>query len=245
MEYKFGKARESCQRCQRAFDDGETFYSAVVAAADVPDLERVEPPADAKPVPKIADGKRGRGKAVEKASDEDDAELARFDVCGRCWSEADELRVFSWWTSTKLAKPKRAPMVDPEFLWTLLARASAAIPEAERPPFEYAPLDVDGLSIDEDGVGETTKPDAGPAFTPGEARALAYLAALGLMRLRQVKLLKHTRHGRIEFLHFTDRNGHNRFAVLDPNLTDEAIAELERTLDRIAASFEVAEPSTA
>ena len=148
----------------------------------------------------------------EDAGDDDEREdpgFLRMDLCTACWLTADREPLYSWWQGVKAPTPRKPPTEDQEFLWALLSRAR-----------RHADLDA---------------PDGGRDM---QAAGHAYVAALGLLRLKHLKLGRHFRSEGHEFLVFTGRESRrHEIVILDPGFSDDQFLLVEEQLEELQSVF--------
>lgn len=79
------------------------------------------------------------------------------------------------------------------------------------------------------------QPQPDGAFTAEEMQRFAYVAALGLMRLKKLKLRGTRRQGKAEYLVFeTPGKGKDSYEVLNPGLDEHGVMQVEERLGELA-----------
>ena len=136
------------------------------------------------------------------------SEFHRLDLCLDCWDKQIKERYFSWWQMQKAPKPKLPVLKDIEFLWQLFYQAKSILEDAE-------------TVYPEDKITE--------------AEHFAYISALGLMRMKQ---LKHSAYENDdeghEFLIFTQSGTKNRVVVKDPKINAVMLSKLEEKMEKLS-----------
>ena len=257
VDYKFGRVRTSCAICEQPFQTGDLIRSvlrevvpqsddwsggesgsdagpaAIDGAEDAPETAATASTAATAPTaattnespatedastPEPAEASEGSADAPATFTDglSAEPEYERIDVCPRCWpTYGPPSDVYSWWARERLDERPKAPIQDPEFLWMLLGAT-----RAEADPERDEPTDRDLISVH-----------------------LAYLAALGLLRLKQFELKRHFRQDNVPFLVFHAKSTSREYAVLDPEPSDEGLEAVERLLEEVAARMRDREES--
>jgi len=148
----------------------------------------------------------------EKNSNAGLSDYQRVDSCLECWEKdiEKEIKYFSWWQMQKAPKKKLPALKDLEFLWQLFYQARTIL--------ENIDTDAD---IENDKIAE--------------AENFAYVSALGLMRMRQLKLASYENEDESEFLVFTQTGTKNRLKVKDPKINAETLSKLEEKLEKLSA----------
>jgi len=154
------------------------------------------------------DSNRQTGSDDEKSENTEQADYKRIDSCFECWDKEQTEKYFSWWQMQKAPKKKLPALKDLEFLWQLFYQAKSIL--------ENTDADIDDTKII-------------------EAENFAYVSALGLMRMRQMKLSSYENEEETEFLVFTQTGTKNRLKVKDPKINPETLAKLEEKLEKLSA----------
>ena len=149
--------------------------------------------------------KQDESKAENNTSDGQN-DFQRIDLCLDCWDKQNHSEYFSWWQMQKSPKPKLPALKDLEFLWQLFYQAKSVIDDVET-------------------VRDSTKIE--------EAENFAYVSALGLMRMKQLKLALYANEDNAEFLVFTQTGTKNRIKVKDPKINANTLAKMEEKLEKL------------
>lgn len=205
MEYKFSRTALQCSKCQRRFQDEEHYRSALRLSRSTTDA----------------------------------TELAREDFCIPCWEalipeSPEQAEIFSWWINQREKMPEKPPTSDPAFLWSLLSHALAGgtLLVGGPPSSEALPADGSAESpVDSAGTADASETEsAAPTAYADLTAPLKYLAALGLMRLKQLKLEQTVVDVGVPHLVFTSRKSRGKIMVADPQLASDEFAPLEEHL---------------
>jgi hypothetical protein len=153
---------------------------------------------------------------------EGDAEGAftRVDICMEAWERQGPEGYTAWWPSEYSSKRKPA-LMDPDALWEVFHKARQTPAEGTE--------ETGQTPAEEEATEETTE-----QFTQEDLDRFAYVAALGLMRLKKLKLKQTRRAGKREYLVFeTPGRASQRetYEVLNPELDE---AGVEQVQDRLA-----------
>ncbi|MCD4657268.1 MAG: hypothetical protein K8S87_06960 [Planctomycetes bacterium] len=144
----------------------------------------------------------------EQNENDGQTDYQRVDSCLECWEKEKQEKYFSWWQMQKAPKKKLPALKDLEFLWQLFYQAKSILDEV-------------------DAVQDSTKIE--------EAENFAYVSALGLMRMRQLKMASYENEDETEFLVFTQTGTKNKLKVKDPKINPETLAKLEEKLEKLSA----------
>jgi hypothetical protein len=134
----------------------------------------------------------------------------RTEISLEAWERQQPGAFVAFWFAEHSARRKPV-LLDPDMLWEVFHRA--------RMPLE-APAE-----------GEE------PEFTPEDMQRFAYVSALGLMRLKKLKLSGTRRDGKAEYLVFeTPGRGKDRqtYEVLNPELDEDGVIKVEERLSELA-----------
>ncbi|MCA8911080.1 MAG: hypothetical protein KDB82_05215 [Planctomycetes bacterium] len=148
---------------------------------------------------------------------EQEGVFQRVDICMEAWERQGEEGYVAWWPTEYSSKRKPA-LLDPDALWEVFHKARRK--KGEEPT----------------QAEEDAEPDAGPAeeFSREDLDRFAYVAALGLMRLKKLKLKGTRRSRKREYLVFETpgRAGQREsFEVLNPELDEAGVEQIQ---DRLA-----------
>ena len=137
--------------------------------------------------------------------------FTRVDICMEAWERQGEAGYIAWWPTEYSTKRKPA-LLDPDALWEVFHKARRKEDEAPAPE---APTEV-------------------AEFSREDLDRFAYVAALGLMRLKKLKLKETRRKGKREYLVF-DTPGRaaqrETYEVLNPELDEAGVENIQ---DRLA-----------
>jgi len=131
----------------------------------------------------------------------------RSEISVEAWDRQNPGAFVAYWHA-EFSRQKKPILHDPDMLWEVFHRA--------RMPQEEA--------------GEA---GAEPEFTPQDMQRFAYVAALGLMRLKKLKLTGTRRDGGAEYLVFeTPGKPKERqsYDVLNPELDENGVMQVEERL---------------
>jgi len=134
------------------------------------------------------------------------SEFYRLDLCLDCWDKQIKDRYFSYWQMQRAPKPKLPALKDLEFLWQLFYQAKSIIEDQE-------------IEHPEDKLKE--------------AEQFAYISALGLMRMKQLKHAAYENDDDGEYLIFTQTGTKNRVKVKDPKIDAPTLAKLEEKMEKL------------
>ncbi|MCA8915394.1 MAG: hypothetical protein KDB90_08275 [Planctomycetes bacterium] len=137
--------------------------------------------------------------------------FTRVDICMEAWERQGEAGYIAWWPTEYSTKRKPA-LLDPDALWEVFHKARRKEDEAPAPE---APTEV-------------------AEFSREDLDRFAYVAALGLMRLKKIKLKETRRKGKREYLVFdTPGRASQRetYEVLNPELDEAGVENIQ---DRLA-----------
>ena len=137
--------------------------------------------------------------------------FTRVDICMEAWVRQGEAGYIAWWPTEYSTKRKPA-LLDPDALWEVFHKARRKEDEAPAPE---APTEV-------------------AEFSREDLDRFAYVAALGLMRLKKIKLKETRRKGKREYLVFdTPGRASQRetYEVLNPELDEAGVENIQ---DRLA-----------
>ncbi|MHC4841970.1 MAG: hypothetical protein ACYTDT_13615 [Planctomycetota bacterium] len=118
----------------------------------------------------------------------------RVEICGEVWERQDPSGYTAWWPS-EFSTNKKPALLDPDLLWEIFHRA--------RVPVE---------------VEEGKEPE----FTAEELSQFEFVAALGLMRLKKLKMKDTIRKKGVEFM---------RFQTIGKRAKDRKVYEVKAGLD--------------
>lgn len=144
---------------------------------------------------------------------EQEGVFTRVDICMEAWERQGEAGYTAWWP-TEFSTKRKPALMDPDALWEVFHKARRA--PAETP--ETAP----------EGAEQTGQ------FSREDLDRFAYVAALGLMRLKKLKLKETRRKGKREYLVFDTpgRTGQREsYEVLNPELDEAGVENIQ---DRLA-----------
>lgn len=172
-------------------------------------ISALREPLDDAPAEGAAAGAQGTQGPPGGDDQEEDRGFARLDLCHDCWLQTDRDPLYSWWQGIKAPTPRKPPTEDQEFLWALLSRTR-----------RHADSDA---------------PEGGRDM---QAAGHAYVAALGLLRLKHLKLGRHFRQDGREFLVFTGRESRrHEIVILDPGFNDDQFGVVESQLEELQTAF--------
>jgi hypothetical protein len=152
-----------------------------------------------------------------KPDGEQEGVFQRVDISMEAWERQGDGGYTAWWPS-EFSSARKPALMDPDALWQVFHRArqgSGAVSGNEPGP---DPLPVQG-------------------FTPDELNRFAYVAALGLMRLKKLKLKGTRRAGKKEYLVFeTPGKAKDRtsYEVLNPELDEAGVEQVQDKLADLA-----------
>lgn len=153
-----------------------------------------------------------------KPDGEVEGAFTRVDICMEAWERQGAQGYTAWWP-TEFSTRRKPALMDPDALWEVFHKAR------RKPKSDKAEPET-----------EDAEPAADPtsAFSREDLDRFAFVAALGLMRLKKLKLRETKRKGKREYLVFdTPGRASQRqtFEVLDPSLDE---AGIEGVQDRLA-----------
>jgi hypothetical protein len=134
----------------------------------------------------------------------------RTEISLEAWERQDSGAFTAFWIAEHSARRKPV-LLDPDMLWEVFHRA--------RVPLEEPPEGQE------------------PEFTAQDMQRFAYVAALGLMRLKKLKLSGTRRDGKAEYLVFdTPGRGKERqtYEVQNPELDEQGVMQVEERLSELA-----------
>jgi hypothetical protein len=154
------------------------------------------------------------------ADPEQEGVFQRTEIAQDAWERQNEGAFIAFWHA-EYSKRKKPVLLDPDMLWEVFHRARMPQPE----PTESA----------EPAEGEEGK-EQEEGLTPEDLQRFAYVAALGLMRLKKLKLSGTRRDGKTEYLVF-DTPGKSKdrqtYEVLNPELDEQGVMLVEERLSEL------------
>lgn len=150
-----------------------------------------------------------------KPEGEQEGVFQRIDICMEVWERQGEAGYAAWWTTEHSSNPKPA-LYDPDVMWEVFHKARRT--------------DEEKLKADESGE------DAPPVFSQDDLNRFAYVAALGLMRMKKLKLKGTRRTGKREYLVFeTPGRASQRqtYDVLNPELDEAGVEQIQERLSEL------------
>ncbi|MBZ0135018.1 MAG: hypothetical protein K8I27_01440 [Planctomycetes bacterium] len=145
--------------------------------------------------------------------------FTRVDICMEAWERQGEEGYTAFWPTEHSTKRKPA-LHDPDALWQVFHRARRKNGEDARKP-----------------EAESEAPEAIDDFSREELDRFAYVAALGLLRMKKLKLKGTRRTKRHEFLVFeTPGRASQRetYEVLNPELDEAGVEQVQDRLSDLA-----------
>lgn len=138
---------------------------------------------------------------------ETEGHFQRVEVCMEVWERQDPSGYTAWWPA-EYSVNKKPALLDPDLLWEIFHRAITPVEPVE---------------------GKE------PEFTADELARFAYVAALGLMRLKKLKLKDTVRRKGVEFMRFQTpgKRAKDRvvYEVKNPALDENGVIAVQ---DRLA-----------
>lgn len=152
-----------------------------------------------------------------KLEGEQEGVFQRIDICMEAWERQGNAGFVAWWPTEHSSKRKPA-LLDPDALWEVFHKARRK--DGEEPT----------------KAEENAEPGDEPAeeFSRPDLDRFAYVAALGLMRLRKLKLKGTRRSGKREYLVFNTpgrASQRETYEVLNPELDEQGVEQIQ---DRLA-----------
>lgn len=147
---------------------------------------------------------------------EDEGAFRRLEICEEAWETQDPAGFTAWWPTEHSVK-RKPPLYDPDALWEIFHKT-------RRKKGEENTLQQDENAIESGDVEE---------FSREDLDRFAFVAALGLMRMKKLKLERTRRRGKREYMVFHTR-GRKRerqtFEVLNPELNEGGIEQVQERL---------------
>jgi hypothetical protein len=154
-----------------------------------------------------------------KADTEQEGAFQRLDICMEAWERQGSEGFTAWWPSEHSSK--RKPVLnDPDALWQVFHRT-------RRTNAEEAP----GTGEDAEGSGAVED------LSREDLDRFAFVAALGLMRMKKLKLKGTRRSGRREYMVFETPGRAGRresYEVLNPELDEAGVELVQERLSDLA-----------
>ena len=144
---------------------------------------------------------------------EQDGVFQRVDVCMEAWERQGNEGYTAWWP-TEFSTKRKPALYDPDALWQVFHRARPKTDQEADPP-EGEAEDLSREDLDR----------------------FAYVAALGLMRMKKLKLKGTRRTGKREYLVFeTPGRASQRetYEVLNPELDEAGVEQVQDRLGDLA-----------
>lgn len=162
---------------------------------------------------------------------------SRCDFCIGCWGQQNPEAFRCVWV-TAHADRRRPALLDPDVLWQVLLGAApeGMVDESTAVPSEHETEKV--VQDSPTPTGAQPAPTAGAEPTVRAVREFAYVAALALMRLKQLSLDDTVRKDGVSWYIFRGRGASTKveFRLKDPGLNEADIESIQERLVEFAES---------
>lgn len=153
-------------------------------------------------------------------SPEDEGSFRRLEISQEAWESQDPAGFTAWWP-TEYSTRRKHTLMDPDALWEVFHKSRRKKGEENTPEQDEA--EASAGTVDE--------------FSREDLDRFAYVAALGLMRLKKLNLDRTKRRGRREYFVFVTR-GRKRdretYEVLNPELDEAGVEQIQERLADLA-----------
>lgn len=147
---------------------------------------------------------------------EDEAIFRRLEISDEAWQDQNAEDYTAWWP-TEYSTRRKPALFDPDALWEVFHKARRK--QDEPPP---------PAQDDEPTTGNVEE------FSRDDLDRFAYVAALGLMRLKKLRLQGTKRRGKREYLVFETKGrkkDRQSYQVPNPELDEQGVEQIQ---DRLA-----------